>query len=73
MTNPDATQIASFAISRMVAGGNWTTVGTVSATGVTSPFVYNDTFLETGTSYTYRVLALDGLGNVISASNAITI
>ena len=73
VTNPDSIQVASYAISRMAAGGNWTTVGTVSATGVTSPFVYNDTFLETGTSYTYRVLALDALGNVISASNAITI
>jgi hypothetical protein len=48
-------------------------VGSVNASTVTSPWVYNDTFLETGTSYTYRVLALDALGNVLSASNAITI
>ena len=54
-------------------GGVPATAGTVDASTVSSPWVYNDTFLEEGKTYTYRVLALDAQGNVIGATNAITI
>ena len=33
------------------------------------PWVYNDTFLENGTSYTYRILALDAQGLVVETCN----
>jgi hypothetical protein len=39
----------------------------------TASWTYTDTFLETGMSYAYRVVALDALGNVISESNVVTI
>ena len=38
-----------------------------------SQWIYNDAFLEPGTSYTYKIIALDVLGSVISESNEIAI
>jgi hypothetical protein len=73
VSNPGSVEITSYLISRSAAGGNPTTAGEVAASTVSSPWVYNDTFLENGTTYTYRILALDAQGNVIGASNAITI
>jgi hypothetical protein len=35
--------------------------------------VYNDTFLEEGTVYTYRIVAFDSLGEIIRESNSIVI
>jgi hypothetical protein len=35
--------------------------------------IYNDTFLENGRSYTYRIVALDSLGAVLKESNSIVI
>ncbi len=35
--------------------------------------IYNDTFLEKGTNYTYHIVALDSLGAVLRESNSIVI
>ncbi len=73
VSNPGSFPIASYVISRTVGSGTPATVGQVSASTVASPWVYNDTFLENGTSYTYRILALDAQGLVVGASSTITI
>jgi hypothetical protein len=73
VSNPGSIPIASYVVARAAGGGILTNVGEIAGSSVTSPWVYNDTFLETGTSYIYRVLALDALGNIIGASNIITI
>ena len=73
VNNPGSVEISSYVISRSIDGGVPATAGTVDASTVSSPWVYNDTFLEEGKTYTYRVLALDAQGNVIGATNAITI
>jgi hypothetical protein len=36
-------------------------------------WIYNDTFLEPGTGYTYRVVALDAVGVTIGTSNDVAI
>ncbi len=35
--------------------------------------IYNDTFLDPGTNYIYRILALDSQGNILRESNSIVI
>jgi hypothetical protein len=73
VSNPASIPVASYVIYRTTGTGSPAVVGEVVASTVTSPWVYNDTFLEAGTSYTYRILALDAGGNALGASNAITI
>ena len=73
ISNPSSIPVSHYVIYRTVPGGDPTAVGDVDATTVASPWVYNDTFLQTGMSYTYRILALDAQGNSVGASNAITI
>ena len=65
--------VNKYTISRAAAGGAMVAVGEVTASTVGSSWTYNDTFLQKGTNYTYRILALDAQGNVIGASNDVTI
>ncbi|MGZ5453963.1 MAG: BACON domain-containing protein, partial [Candidatus Aminicenantales bacterium] len=72
--NPAAVPVETFRVYRRSGAGAEEIVQQVDGASVTtSPFVVNDAFLEEGTSYTYRVVAVDVFGNVIAQSNEITI
>jgi hypothetical protein len=73
INNPSSVPIDRYQVVRQPAVGNPVVVGEVAGPTVGSPWVYNDTFLEPGMSYTFRILALDAMDNVIGASNDITI
>jgi hypothetical protein len=72
--NPGGITVSAFAVYRRAGGQAEELRGQVPGTSVTaSPWIYNDAFLEAGTTYAYRVLALDALGQVLGESNEITI
>ncbi len=72
--NPGGIAVSAFAVYRRAGGQAEELRGQVPGTSVTaSPWTYNDTFIEAGTTYTYRVLALDAQGQVLGESNEITI
>ncbi len=74
VNNPGGITVSAFAVYRRAEGQAEELRGQVAGTSVTaSPWIYNDAFIEPGTTYTYRVLALDALGQVLGESNEITI
>jgi hypothetical protein len=72
--NPAAVPVDRYVIYRGAGGAALQVLATISASTITgSPWTYNDAFLEPGTTYAYRVVALDVYGAVISESNTATI
>jgi hypothetical protein len=72
--NPAAVPVDRYVIYRGSGGSADQVLATIAASTITgSPWTYNDTFLEPGTTYAYRVVALDVYGAVISESNTVTI
>lgn len=62
-TAPD---LSNYVVQRQTGGGAWTTVGAPVAS------VFIDTYVTNGTSYAYRVTAIDTAGNV-SAAGAVVV
>jgi len=74
VSNPGSIPVDVYVIYRRAGAQAEEIVQQISGSAVTtSPWTANDTFLAPGTSYTYRVLAIDTNGAVLSASNEITI
>jgi len=74
VSNPGSITVDVYVIYRRAGAQAEEIVQQVSGSTVTtSPWTTNDAFLTPGTSYTYRVLAIDTNGAVLSASNEITI
>lgn len=72
--NPAALPVETFVVYRRAGTGTEQVVQQVDGSSVSSsPFIINDAFLEPGTSYTYRVAAMDVFGGLIAESNEITI
>ncbi len=72
--NPAAIPIDHYVIYRKVGSGDFQVLATVSGSSIEgAQFAYADTFLEPGTSYTYKALAYDALGTAIVGSNEVTI
>jgi hypothetical protein len=70
VSNPAAVPVNKYVIYRSAGGGAFQALAEVAGSTVDGPqWTYNDAFLETGTAYAYRVVALDALGSVISESN----
>jgi len=74
VSNPGSITVDVYVIYRRAGAQAEEIVQQISGSAVTtSPWTVNDTFLTPGTNYTYRVLAIDTNGAVLSASNEITI
>ncbi len=74
VTNPASIVIDRYVIYRKVGSGAFQVLQEVAGSAVAgTSWVYNDTFLEPGTGYTYRVVALNALGGTIGTSNDVTI
>ena len=72
--NPAGVPVDTFRIFRKSGSQAYLFLREVAGSEVGgSPWTTNDTFLESGTSYTYKVVAYDALGDVIIESNEITI
>jgi hypothetical protein len=72
--NPALVPIESYVIYRKTGQQDYQVLQQVAGSTVDgAQWVYNDTFLEPGTSYTYKVAAVDILGSVITESKEITI
>jgi hypothetical protein len=72
--NPASVPVETYVVYRRAGTAGEQIAQQVDAASVTtSPFIVNDTFVEPGTSYTYRVVAVDVLGNILGQSNEITI
>ncbi len=72
--NPASVPVETYLVYRRAGTAGEQVVQQVDAASVTtSPFIVNDTFVEPGTSYTYRVVAVDVLGNILGQSNEVTI
>ncbi len=74
VTNPASIIIDRYIIYRKAGNGAFEALQEIVASTVDgSSWIYNDTFLEPATGYTYRVVALDVLGGTIGTSNDVTI
>jgi hypothetical protein len=74
VTNPASIIVNTFVIYRKAGSQPFQVLQQVAGASVAgSLWTYNDTFLDKGTSYTYKIVALDVLGKVISESNETTI
>ena len=74
VANPASIIIDRYVIYRKVGSGAFEVLQEIAGSTVDgSSWIYNDTFLEPGTGYTYRVVALDALGGTIGTSNDVTI
>ena len=72
--NPAAVPVETYVVYRRAGGGVEEIVGQVDGSTVSgSPLVFDNTFLEPGVSYTYRVAAIDVYGGTLTVSNAVTI
>jgi hypothetical protein len=72
--NPTSIPVATYVVYRKVGGQGAQILAELAGSTVAgTTWIYNDTFLQSGTSYAYRVTALDALGSVIGESNEITI
>lgn len=68
--NPAAIPIARYEILRRTGTGSFEVLREIAASAVDpSSWIYNDAFVEPGSSYTYRIVAYDTLGAVVSVSN----
>ncbi len=74
VANPASIAIDRYVIYRKVGGGAFQVLQEVAGSAAAgTSWVYNDTFLEPGTGYTYRVVALDAVGVTIGTSNDVAI
>jgi hypothetical protein len=74
VANPASIAIDRYVIYRKVGGGAFQVLQEVAGSAVAgTSWIYNDTFLEPGTGYTYRVVALDAVGGTIGTSNDVAI
>jgi hypothetical protein len=74
VANPALIIIDKYVIYRKVGNGAFQILQEVAGSAAAgTSWVYNDTFLEPGTGYAYRVVALDALGVTIGTSNDVTI
>ena len=74
VSNPASIIIDRYVIYRRAGNGSFEALQEIVGSTVDgSSWIYNDTFLEPGTGYTYRVVALDVLGGTIGTSNDVTI
>jgi hypothetical protein len=74
VTNPASIVIDRYVIYRKVGGGAFQVLQEVAGSAVAgTSWIYNDTFLEPETGYTYRVVALNAQGGTIGTSNDVTI
>ena len=72
--NPASIPIETYIVYRRAGNESMQAVQQVDASSITtSPWIVNDAFLEPGTAYTYRIVAVDVFGNIIGTSNEITI
>jgi hypothetical protein len=72
--NPAAIIVNKYVIYRNTGGQGYQILQQLAGSSVPgAAWVYNDTFLEPGTSYGYKIVALDALDNVIGESNEISI
>jgi hypothetical protein len=74
VANPASIAIDRYVIYRKVGGGAFQILQEVAGSAVAgTSWITNDTFLEPGTGYTYRVVALDAVGGTIGTSNDVAI
>jgi fibronectin type 3 domain-containing protein len=66
-TASSATDIAHYAIYRQSAGGSWPTTPTATTTSTT--YTYTDTGLSDGTTYSYRLTAVNHTGSESTPSS----
>jgi hypothetical protein len=72
--NPAAIVVDMYVIYRKTGGQGYQVLQQLGGSSISSAqWVYTDTFLELGTSYSYKIVALDALGNIIGESNEISI
>jgi hypothetical protein len=72
--NPAAIAVDQYVIYRKTGGQGYQILQQLAGSSVSGTvWVYNDTFLEPGTSYSYKIVALDALGIAIGESNEISI
>ena len=74
VVNPAGVPVSTYRVFRKSGSQAYLLLQEVAGSAVGgSPWTANDAFLESGTSYTYKVVAYDALGDVITESNEITI
>jgi hypothetical protein len=74
VNNPGSIPVGTYVVYRRAGAANEELLQQIAGSTVTSsPWTTNDAFLEPGTSYAYRVVALDAGGSVLAESNEITI
>jgi CSLREA domain-containing protein len=74
LENTGATNVSRYVIERKEGEGNYHTVKEIPASEFQgNTYTYHDIGLNTGTAYTYRVLAVDGSGMVVGRSAEKTI
>ncbi len=72
--NPASIVVDVYVIYRNAGGQGYQILQQLGGSSVSgAQWNYNDTFLEQGTSYTYKIVAVDALGNIIGESNEISI
>jgi hypothetical protein len=63
-------EVATYRLSRQSGGGPYQTIRDFTEADLTAGrLVYNDTFLASGTSYIYKLEALDCQGRLVASSN----
>ncbi|MFO7733469.1 MAG: hypothetical protein R6X21_07445, partial [Candidatus Aminicenantes bacterium] len=72
--NPSSIVIGAYIIYRRTGGQGYQALQQIEGSSVSgASWTYDDAFLEPVTSYTYKVVALDALGNIIGESNEVSI
>ena len=72
--NPASIVVGTYVIYRNAGGQGYQVLQQLEGSSVSgAQWVYDDTFLEPGTSYSYKIVVLDALGNSIGGSNEISI
>ena len=74
VANPAAIAVDAYVIYRNAGGQGYQILQQLGGSSVSgAQWSYDDTFLQPGTSYSYKIVALDAQSNVIGESNEITI
>jgi hypothetical protein len=72
--NPASIVVDTYVIYRNAGGQGYLILQQLDGSSLSgAQWNYNDTFLEPGTNYTYKIVAVDALGNIIGESNEISI